>query len=111
MQRAVIMVEEIDLTRVVLTESDDANRWTCDLRHLNRAVGVEAGSPQTTRLPVAKHVSAAELGEFAAAIDVPAGNAGRERVRQRDQRRDDWRGADLLGLDRLRSFHGGPAVI
>src|SRR5213076_95986 len=33
------------------------------------------------------------------------------RVRQLDQGRADGRRADLVRLDRLRAFHGGPAVV
>ena len=63
-----------------------------------RAVALEAGGPQAARFPVAEDVRAAQLRELLAAIDVAAGDAARDRVRQLDQRGQDRRRPDLLGL-------------
>src|SRR5207237_627105 len=59
----------------------------------------------------AEDVGAHQLGEFLAAVDAPAGDAAGDRVRQLDQRRADRCRADLVRLDRLRPFHGGPPVV
>src|SRR5262249_4085266 len=61
--------------------------------------------------PVAEDVGAAQLGEALAVVDAAAGDAARDGVRQLDQRRANRRRPDLVRLDRLRPFHGGPAVV
>src|SRR5205807_1725691 len=86
MNAAAIVVEEVQLAVVVFAKGDDAHRGAGDLRHLQRAVALEAGCPQTTRFPVAKHVGPAKLREFSATIDESARDAGAERVRIREQR-------------------------
>jgi hypothetical protein len=95
----------------IFTKSDDADRGAGDLRHLLGAIALKAGGPQSACLPVAKEVSAAQLGEALAAIDPAAGDAAGNRVRQRDQRRADRRWPDRVRLDRLRAFHCRPAVV
>ena len=111
MDRAAVVVEEVKLAILVLAERDDAHRRARDLRHLLRAVTFEAGGPQPPRLPVTEDVGAAQLGEPLAVVDAAAGDAARDRVRQFDQCRADRRRPDLVRLDRLRPFHGGPAVV
>src|SRR5262249_58847799 len=87
--RALVVVEEVNLAAVVLAEGDDADRWPGDLRHLLRAVPVEAGGPEPARLPVAEDVRAPQLRELPPAVDDAAGDAARDRVRQLDERRMD----------------------
>src|SRR5207249_3601582 len=82
-----------------------------DLRHLLCAVTFEAGGPQPPRFPVTEDIGAAQLGEPLAMVNAAAGDAARDRVRQFDQRWADRRRPDLVRLDRLRPFHGGPAVV
>ena len=98
-QRAAVVVEEVQLPLLVLAEGDETHRRPRDLRHLLGAVALEAGGPQTARFPVAEDVSSAQLRELLAAIDQPAGDAAGDRVRQLDQRRLDRRRPDLLRLD------------
>src|SRR5262245_31512015 len=66
-QRAVIVIKKIELAGAVFAKGHDPHGWSRDLRHLGVVVTVEARGPQSTRLPVAKNVGAAELGELAAA--------------------------------------------
>src|SRR5262245_4631950 len=80
-QRAAVIVQEIELAGVVFAEGGEADRRPRDLGHLLGAVALEAGRPQAARLPIAKDVRPEQLRELLAAIDVAAGDAAGDRVR------------------------------
>src|SRR5437016_5956449 len=102
MNGAAIVVEEVQLAVVILAKGDNAYRRACDLRHVQCAVALEASGPQTTGFPVAKYISAAQLGEFSAPIDKPARDAGTEGVGISNQRWNNWCWPKLFRLDGLR---------
>ena len=110
-QRASVLVEEVQLTIPVFAEGDDTDRRPRDLRHLPDAVPLDPRGPQSSRLPIAEEIGADQLREPRPVIDQAAGDAAGDRVRQLDQRRVDRRWPDRPGLDGLRALHHRPAVV
>src|SRR4029079_6360407 len=78
--RSACVMAEVELAGVVFTEGDDANRGTGNFGHFLGAIPFEPSGPKTARFPVAEDIGAHQLGKFATAIDVAAGDAAAEGV-------------------------------
>src|SRR5262245_48275617 len=108
MQRAAILVKEVQLLLLVLAEGDEPHRRPRDLRHLLGAVRLEPRGPKSSCFPIAKDVRSAQVWELLAVVDQPAGDTAGNRVWQLDQRRMDRSRPNMLRLDGLWPLHRRP---
>src|SRR5438067_9263845 len=97
---------------MVLAEGDDALRPLGEFAMPGDFVALEAGAPQLARDPIAADISAGQVLEPLAVVNVAAGDRGRFGVRKIECRWQNRCGAALcFRPDLLPAFHDRPAIV
>ena len=112
LDRAVVVVEQVEFAVVVFGEVDDADGRRSQIAKRAGFRRIDRHAPQSPRLPIAEDIAALKFGEPAAAVDDPAGDRRPGGVRHLDRRRHDRRGpAWPVGMHGIAALLDAPAEV